>query len=106
MVLGWGVIAFIQAVDSVRIAGTSGRSYRIVPGVTTCADFAPAAKRPAWVPTGGSSRLPRLDFDLESQEIGKEFHAKLMGIFEFGDADRRTMFRVPIQGLIDGVRNR
>jgi hypothetical protein len=47
-----------------------------------------------------------LDFALESQEIGKEFHAKLMGIFEFGDASERTMFRVLIQGLIDGVRNR
>jgi hypothetical protein len=37
---------------------------------------------------------------LESQEIGKEFHAKLTEIFEFGGAAARAIFRVSRQGLI------
>jgi hypothetical protein len=71
----------MKAVDSVCIAGNSRRSYRIVLGVTTGADFGHQTR------VGGgfwSSMLPRSVLDLESQEIGKEFRAKLNGIFEFG----------------------
>jgi hypothetical protein len=51
-------------------------------------------------------RLAQLAFDLESQEIGKEFHAKLRGIFEFGGASARVMIRLLRQGFIARGRNR